>query len=244
MFLSRAAVAACFVIALGAPAAAQDERALVDAAVAEALSRAEAAPRFALTQTIENMNSGARYVVRFDPTLPEFDPESPEASRWSILEPAEAELNEDALEVWNGVRQQNDADIDVMMEEPARLIPAELVAQGEAEGQALYAGRLTETMEINGEPPSRAMRRNLAVELAVDAQTSLISRYRLFAEQSFRPMMAARINEFDLAMTFDEAWSGGPIVLTSVEQQIAGSAFFNDFSEHMRVTYSDFSPIE
>lgn len=240
----RMSMAAAAGLMASAPIAAQEGPPMLDAAVAEAVARAESAPRFGLTQTIESVASGERYVVRFDPARAPYDEDEPENSRWVLVEPAEADLSEDALETWRGVRQENDADIDVLMNEPDRLIPEALVADPSDETGLAYTGRLSETMQINGEPPNRAMQRHLVVSFAVDPDTPRISRYSLTAERSFRPMLAARIDAFDLDMTFDEAWPGGPIVLAAIEQRIEGSAFFQNFSEHVRVTYSDFTPLD
>ena len=235
----RTVLSALAILAMPAGAHAQ----LPDA-LDEALSRAPAdAPtpqRIALRMRVD----GQSILVEVRPGA------EGEDAAYTLLQPADEDgLSEEQAEMWAGFDEDPDDDAapngapsqtyavggfdadglraaigaraDLVREEAGRLVygfaPQSLPGQGGQEG-----GR-------------EALLDNLAGEIEVDAERSQVTRVSFDLIESFKPHLAARINEFSLAQRFvHEPAIDGPR-FSGLTLTMAGSAVFQPFSQTLEI---------
>ncbi len=235
---SVAAFAALMASAVFSAAGAQDEAAHttfpepLEAAIQEAETLAADAPRFSFTRTVELETHDARFVARFNP-------EAEEGARWTLVEPSEEALEGQARQAWLNMQSEDEADIDVLVDEPRDFISGDAAESEASEEAVLFLGALGEAVEIEG---GDAIREALRVSVEVAREGPRLNEVRIFAEGRFRPSMIVRVDRFDQTIGIGDAWEDGPLVITRVDQSIAGSAMFQDFAEDVTLTHSDFSP--
>lgn len=234
----RGLIAAALAAAsMGAAARAQDVAAVFEAAVADAIARSADAPRFSFTQTVVNLESGQRLVARFNP-------EGPEGARWSLMEPALEALEGEALQFWDRMRVQDEADIELLADDIEDMAPVDASYAGESEGRSVYRGVMPEASEDDEDRPPRAMREAVTAEVIIDNAEQRLESYRLVAERAFRPNALARVTDFEMTIDFAEAWDEGPLVIARVSQAVSGSALFQSFNERFSITNDGFTPVE
>lgn len=84
----------------------------------------------------------------------------------------------------------------------------------------------------------------VALHVAKTPDGPVLSSYRVFAPEPFKPNPAARMDVYEVVLTYGEAWAGGPIVVTEALTQVKGAAFFKGFEETVVVRNGDFAPVD
>lgn len=240
MTLFKALAAACLAAGLSAAAHAQLPEPL-EAALSMTL--AERAPaRLALRWTMEGES------VTFEIRTAEDGPPA-----YRLLEPDEAALSERQREVWTSVTRERDPDEDDEDGEgeggPAR----GEVTMGSVDFSGLRAA-IGDTVTLErtlpdgalvysfvpravpgGNETPEAMLRALRGEVTVDPRRGELQGFRLFAADSFKPNVAARIERFSLRQDYvHDAALGGPRMAV-FEMSMAGSAAFQRFDRSLQI---------
>jgi hypothetical protein len=227
-----AAVAAFLLVSAG-PASADGAGAL-PVALEAALERAvpegrDADWRFLLTYT----SPDGQVVARFDGSLPA-------EARWSLVSPAEAELDEAQRGIWaeiTGESAGDDGDGGLFFDaEDAVFLPDTLEPAGEQDGFLAY-GFLPQFDPEDEEEAAFAA--HLRGEIAIAVDPAGVRRLRLWAPESFKPHIAVRIHEFELEQEYAELDGLPAPVLTRMSQRLSGSAAFQRFEERFELEFSE-----
>ncbi|MEQ8405366.1 MAG: hypothetical protein RKE49_09730 [Oceanicaulis sp.] len=177
---------------------------------------------------------------------------SGEAVRYTLLEPGESDLSEAQQEMWADFLDTED---DVFMDEDdpeagdgltgpvdlRAMIGDEAELLREEGGLRIY-GFAPQTLggpaDGDGEDGGMdAMLEHLSGEIALDADD--IAWVHLFAPESFKPNMAARINEFSLRQSFVHEPAYAAPRLARFEMALTGSAAFQTFEQSMVMEISN-----
>ncbi len=228
----RMIVAAILISAFAAPAQALPP--LLEQAIAAAETAAANAPRFAFTRSVDadgDVNVAAR-----------FDPNGPEGGRWTLMRPVDAELKKAEREVFDGIVEDDEADIDAMVEEPRELIGGDVRLVREDDTLAVFETDAPDDDE--GDEDYAKFKQALKAEIAVDKLCGCLVSFRLYNIASFKPAAVAKVKEFDMTISFAEAWDGGPLITRRVDQKISGSALFQKFDQTVVIELSDVAPVE
>jgi hypothetical protein len=227
---------------LGAPAYAQADAALVEAAIAAMESRAEPGQRWSFLRTV---------TVGEESFTATFDPSRPADEVWSLASPAsEDALSRELRGAYRGMRDETDADLELVFGgDPEE----EVELRDQIEGLALLSedairavfsfapgGALLGPGD-GGEAPGWV--RHLSGELTVAKAAPVIETLRVFAPESFKPVPVARIDEMELVTRFAEIEPGGPVATVSIHIRAVGNALFRAVDQSMLMEHSGFTRV-
>jgi len=193
------------------------------------------AHRWAFTQrfTIEDSD----LTMRFEPMG--------EAGAWQLVAPEEATLDAEDAELYRritDVEGDPKPDADLTYEQIRSALgdqTPEVIEETDARVVYGFAPLPWNDIDDEDEPILEHMR----AEVTVEKDGAYISRIRLYAPESFRHMMVARIDRFEQEMVFAPEPSTGLPLMTSFLQEIEGSALFQRFNQARTEVYSDFVPM-
>lgn len=111
------------------------------------------------------------------------------------------------------------------------------------EGIAVFAVT-TEEFSVNGMGQEVNIAEHLAGEVGVDRATGRLSHVRYFAPESFKPAPVARFRTFDHRVDVAPAWEGGPLVRTRTHTQMMVSAMFQTHALDDQLRFSEFGACE
>lgn len=184
---------------------------------------------------------------------------------YTLLQPAsEDALSEQQAEMWAGFNGSDDEEEDAPDSDPGEsysvgqfdaealreAIGASATLLREENGRLVYGFTPQSLPGQGGEDDERSgLLDNLAGEIEVDAERGQIAEVRFALTESFKPNMAARINDFLLEQRFvHEPAIDGPR-FAGMTMSMAGSAVFQSFSQTMEidlvsVRYASAGPLE
>jgi hypothetical protein len=242
--------AACL---LAAPAAYAQLPGPLEQALSAAPGDAVSAERIALRMTV----NGEAILVEILP-----GGENRETA-YTLLQPAsEDALSEAQAEMWAGFNRDDEEDApdsdpgesysvgQFDAEGLREAIGASATLLREENGRLVYGFTPQSLPGQGGEDEERSgLLDNLAGEIEVDAERGQIAQVRFALTESFKPNMAARINDFLLEQRFvHEPAIDGPR-FAGMTMSMAGSAVFQSFSQTMEidlvsVRYAGAGPLE
>ncbi len=168
---------------------------------------------------------------------------------YRLLEPDEAALSERQREVWTSVTRERRSEGEGEAGEEGA--PRARVTVGSVDFDGLRAAigesaTLDRTLDDGalvysftpravpgGDETPRSMLRALRGEVIVDPRRGELTGFHLFAPDSFKPNVAARIERFSLRQDYvHDAVLGGPR-FAALEMDMAGSAAFQRFDRNM-----------
>ncbi|MGJ3230283.1 MAG: hypothetical protein ACFE0P_00625 [Oceanicaulis sp.] len=180
---------------------------------------------------------------------------SGEDVRYRLLQPSEADLSETQQEMWDGFldpeedafRDTDDPDAGEGLTGPVslrRMVGDEARHLRDEGGLAIY-GFAPQSMAVGadvddgeGDAQMDAMLRHLNGEIALDA-SGHVAWVHLFAAESFKPNMAARINTFSMRQSFVFEPAYAAPRLSRLEMALSGSAAFQSFEQSMAMEISN-----
>jgi hypothetical protein len=228
-------------IAIGPTRADDDD----DVAVAAAL--VPPAPledmRWAFTREMET--SSGRVVARFDPSRPE-------NRRWSPVSPASVEqMTDEQADLYESFLAEPHADFALVFkpapgaEEPEEDFDLETLA--DARGALVRTEGDFDVFAVDptvlGDDDMGEFADDLSAEVTLERGSGSVRALRVYADESFKPNVAARIRELDMTMQFGPLAPDGPDGMLAMQMRISGSALFQSFDETVRTVNSDFSPV-
>ena len=169
-----------------------------------------------------------------------------------LIEPDEATLSEGQREIWTSVSEPDEAEAEtdveadedgekasmgigsVDLEELRATVGDDIrLDREEADGTLVYAFRPAAMPGASDTP--RAMLEALSGEIRVDPVRNELRGVRLFALESFKPNIAARVERFEMSQSFvHDPALGGPR-FASMAMSVAGSAAFQAFEQAMMI---------
>ena len=199
----------------------------VDAALSEVERRHADAESLRFTFTMHMTTSENDVRLKYDPTV---------SSPWTHAGSAD-EDDEKFLERLS--KRENESDRELLAHEIRDLIGDSISLHRSSGGSETYRFSIAEDAKIFGEGKQRfEAAKYLTGELTLDG--GMLESLRFFATESFKPMIVAKIESFDLMLVFEEIWENGPFVTVEQQMEIDGSAFFKSFAENVSTTYSGF----
>lgn len=177
-----------------------------------------------------------------------------EAPAYTLLQPAEAELSEAEQEMWAEFLDPEDdmfARQDRDGASPGFLGPVSLRAvigdsaalQREEDGLNVYRfapQAMIGALNADGEESGMdAMLEHMTGEIAVDAGLNEIAWIHLFAPESFKPNMAARISTLSIRQDFVQEPAYAAPRMERLEMAIVGSAAFQQFEQTLVMEISN-----
>lgn len=189
-----------------------------------ALAASRDGPLYAFTLNLHA--DGVDSVMRIDPS-------KPEGERVTVLSPPEADWTEKLAE--RVANMQDNTQGDIWCASLADNIPADAALVSETETTATYA--YTPTDDSEDEDLNR-IARHLRGTVVVDKVTPAILSLEMLAEKPFKPVMVAKVRQFEMKVTCDRA-PDGRTHIASLDIDIAGSAMMQSFSQSDRQTITD-----
>ncbi len=228
-FLRRAVIAAIAIFSSVSVQAAE-----LPALLDMALSRGEAANsvRWGFTQNFENAN--ANLTMRFSP--------AEESGNWSLLAPTSLNHSESRVyDAMSDLVDDPDPDSDLTYEQLRTAIGGQQVRVLEdSPTHTVYGFAPLPWDDV--EEDEEAFIQHMLAELTVDKSGAYISRIRMYAPETFRAMMVARIDSFEQEMIFAlEPHTGLPLMV-SLSQNIEGRAMMQNINRWRVERFSDFVP--
>lgn len=178
-----------------------------------------------------SITSGETAVLgRFDGTLPEDE-------QWTLISPSQEEMDDELRAIWEDI-----------------IDPSE----DEDEGSGLFfstsdfeyePGSLN-LLESNGglshftftpvlDAEEAEMAEHLTGVLTVSDDPARVQQIRIYAEESFKPNFAVRVNAFELRQYYQQ-FEGLPApVMTRMVQHVEASAAFQTFEQGVEIEFSD-----
>jgi hypothetical protein len=171
-----------------------------------------------------------------------------EAPAYTLLQPDEAELSEAQQEIWADFLDPED-DVFARQDEdepvPGLLRPVDLrdivgdaaTLLREENGLSVY-GFTPQSMALSmsrdgGDSQTDSMLEHMTGDIAIDSGRNEVAWVHVFAPDSFKPTMAARINTFSMRQSFVQEPAYAAPRLERLELAVSGSAAFQTFEQTM-----------
>lgn len=220
------------------PMRASAEEPCARAALAAALSRADAearaAPRMAFTETVAE--KGVVVSGRFNPA-------EPAGARWTPVGLVAASGQQQ--ESYRGIVNDTPDERDLLLTRVRSTVagPGDLVS--EENGVAMFDFPMSPSAHPTNSPLDGALNlsSHIRVQLSVNEATQTLTGMRFYAPAAFAATPLARVDRIDLRFEFGDSFPGGPTIVRRVDTdaayQIAG------FSNTMRDTvwFGDVAPM-
>lgn len=224
-------------VTLGLPTFAASLPEALETAIVDAERRHDEAQDLRFTFTMRVVNEERDLKLRYDPESRDF---------WSIQ--LNDRAGEEASEQHEKMRErlakraaesEEGADQALLVSKVRDLIGGIVELNRSEGGVDIYRFPVSNEAEIFGGGEQKFdVAEHLTGEIGL-AGDRLVS-MRFFAAEPFRPVIVAKIESFDLQISFEEIWEGGPYVTVLQRMQVDGSAFFKSFAERSTMTYADF----
>ncbi|MEP3071999.1 hypothetical protein [Maricaulis sp.] len=199
----------------------------------------------ALGRTVAGDNDADwRFLLTFTGSAGEiaarFDGAQPEADRWTLVSPPEADLTEEQQAIWDDVITSDDDEEDegglFFDGEDALFLPGTLNLHLQDADDVTY--RFQPQFDAEDEEEA-AFAEYLRGEITVGRREPGVRHLRLYAPESFKPNFAIRVNRFELEQEFAEMADLPAPVLVRITQNIEGSAAFQTFPEGFEIGFSE-----
>jgi hypothetical protein len=196
------------------------ERALEDC---ETRARTLGDARFSFHRVVEKEN-GVRLRARFTP-------QGASGGSWELIEPAPADASAKVRRAFDEFAGEEESDRKINLREPRRYLHAEFPLSEETADAWIFRGPTIDLSDGSERARNfmKKARDALVTEIVVRKEPARIASVELTNSKAIRPAPLAVIDDFYLRYDFDEAWPGGPIVMRSVRQSVAGHVLIAKF---------------
>lgn len=192
--------------------------------------------------------SGARSNWRFTLTVESevgtivgrYDGALEESRQWTLVSPSSADITDEQLDVWTATIEpdgEEDADDGGLFfsDEEADIFGGNYVVLPAGENRLSYG--FTPHMGDDGD--GDRMEGHINGEVTIIRDAGVIESVRIFAPESFKPHPIARLHTFELRFDFDLLEGQSVPHMTHFSTQLSGNAAFQDFSQHLTLSFSD-----
>ncbi|NWG70471.1 MAG: hypothetical protein HXY23_02535 [Parvularculaceae bacterium] len=218
---------AALVLLGGAPAQAEEARAILDRALAVAAAHKN--DRYAFTVVYEDQSAkgaGPGATLRFDPRLPE-------GRRWTLLSPAESSLTKDQKQRLKSLRRSDDADGSLIYDGLAKsAAKAQLVFEDET--AARFKG------PIDDPEAPEAVVNSMEMTFELSKPEAFVRTVSVHSLKPFKPAAVARVERMVQTQTYQPLVPGGPALLRGSQTIAVGEAMFRKFDQRLVTEYRDF----
>ena len=154
------------------------------------------------------------------------DPSKPEGERLTLVSPTEPELSESGAKRFRTLQENTTGD-KIWCNQFNDNIPDDAKLISESGEAAVYSFRPIATAE---EADMAKSYKHLTGRVTVSKEKPAILAYEMFAEKPFKPMLAARVDSFNMKISCDFAPDGRTYV-KQMHVDLAGSAMMQRFSQ-------------
>ena len=163
-----------------------------------------------------------------------FDPRREEGERWTLLSPAEEDLDKQARKTLKRLQKSEMADSPILYDQLDEIVgDAELVS--ETESEAVFVA------QMNGED---APKDALEAYITLDKTRGYVSTIELKSKQPFKPAAIAKINSLTQTQHFSAPQGDGPALIMTSEAHVEGEAMFKSFTNETRQVFSDIEMVD
>lgn len=194
-------------------------------------AEAAAAQRWAFTIDYVDKREGAEKAYRL-----RFDPRRADEEKWTLLAPAEADLNKDEKKRLKNFRKSTQAD-DALVYDRMRSSIVEAALVAETGTEAVFAAK------IRDKDTPKAVMEAVDMTIRLDKQTGHVAAIELEAKKPFKPAPIAKVRTFRQVSRYARVRDGWPPLLVSAESRSSGDALGKAFSAESKTTYSDFEAV-
>ncbi|WP_425410591.1 hypothetical protein [Hyphococcus sp.] len=227
----RAVILFLFVFA-AAPA--QAEKALDHASAPMLRAAAEQAAVFAerhyaFTVDHQTIEGDKQFIAKL-----RFDPRHEDGAQWTVLEPAEDDLDKGAKKALKALRDMEHDGHPLLYDKLDEMLAQAEFAR-ETDAEAVFVA------QVEGEDfPEDA----LEVFITLDKAGGYVSRIDVKSKKAFKPMPIAKIEHLVQTQFFAAPHDNGPAFLTRTESLVEGSAMFKDFKSETMQVFSEIEMVE
>ncbi len=197
-----------------------------------ALQQGEVANQIRWSFTSSFENDDVSLLFRYEPRG--------EAGNFTLLAPDA--LDDTGTRVFARISEDDDADSDLTHEQARVVIgDQEVRVVEETDEYVTYAVRPNPWDDV--EEDQAAVFEHLMAELTVSKTLEQITQLRLYNHEPFHARLVARVDRFEQIMRFEPEPTTGLPLMTSLRQEVEGSAFFRRLIRIREETYRDFNPV-
>ena len=160
-----------------------------------------------------------------------YDPRLPEGEQWTVLAPAEDDLDKDAKKALKKMRKAEMQDNPVLYEKLDEMIEVAEFRE-ETETEAVFVAQVDED-----EFPKDA----LEVYITLNKPQAYVSKIEVRSKKAFKPMPIAKVEHLIQTQTFAAPHGDEPAFLATSDGVVEGEAMFKSFKQ---LTHQVFSDIE
>ena len=214
-----------------------DAYAALELAMLETEARAEllGEGRFTFSRSMDEGDG-----VQFDVF---YSPQNDEENQWALVDPLPETAPKKIRKAFKKLAEEIDADRNIHLDDPRKYLQIELTLASETDELWIFHGG---TIDVAGSDKAgrnfmRKAKGRLLSEVKVYKDVPRFHSLKMTNTKNIYPVPVAAIKNFYLKYEFGEAWPGGPIVQTNVEQLVEGRAFFVKFHMEMKVQNKNFN---
>lgn len=167
----------------------------------------------------------------------QFDGTALEGQQWTLLHPAEAELEGTLLEIWEDIQtDEDDAEDDgglFFQGDDFEYVPGSIASLGGPDSGLRY--QFAPQMDED----EAAFAEFVSGEVLLGGEEPHVQQIRIFATESFKPNVAVRVNAFEMVQEFALIDGLPAPVMSRMSQTIAGSAAFQSFEQNVDIRFED-----
>ena len=163
-----------------------------------------------------------------------FDPRLEKGAQWTLLSPAEADLDKKARKALKQLQEGDTGDRPILYDGLHEVVgEADLVS--ETESEAVFVAQVNDD-----EAPKDA----LEVYITLDKAGGYVSSIELKSKQPFKPAPVAKVNSLTQTQRFAAPAADGPALIATSESKLEGEAMFKSFANETFQVFSDIERID
>lgn len=163
-----------------------------------------------------------------------FDPRLEKGTQWTLLSPAEADLDKKARKALKQLQKGEMGDSPILYDGLHEIVgDAELVA--DSAKQAVFVAQVDDD-----DAPKDA----LEVYITLDKAGGYVSSIELKSKQPFKPAPVAKVNSLVQTQRFAAPAADGPALIATSDSQVEGEAMFKSFASETHQVFSDIERIK
>lgn len=219
---------------------ASPKQVLLDAKLdVEARAKAAKDQRFSFVMQLQDRAQNVAYQVSYDPA-------QTRAQAFRVEKPADPNSDsykaaQDQIRTTRKQAQDKTPDQALVIQDLPDFHADHYTFLKRENGYLIYGFDPSGTQILHG-AKQKLVAKYLKGQLGIVADTGQMAWMRMYSSRPFKPLPFAKVDHFNLLLTFKPAWVNGPLVLKSEAVKAKGSAMFKTMKRDKTIQYDDFKP--